>query len=256
MPATLARSASSRPTRAAASLLPVRPPRSSPSTVPAAASVRPLTSSMTWALMCLLDRNTARRGRSAVPRTCLRTRACRRRRASCLSFVVCVIGVASLRRLARLAVDDLTQVAHTLALVGLGLAQPPDVGRHLADELLVDTPHGDARRCRNLEGDAFGRVDRHHMAEPQGQLDAVGTLRRSAVADADDLELLGEPLGDADNHVVHQRTGETVQGAVPSLVVGPLHEDVPVLLADGDVLGDRPLEVALRPLDGDAPAGD
>ena len=35
--------------------------------VDAAASVRPARSSITCAVMCLLDRNTARRGRSAVP---------------------------------------------------------------------------------------------------------------------------------------------------------------------------------------------
>ena len=44
------------------------------STVDAAASVRPARSSMICALMCLLERNTARRGRSAVPCTSLRTR--------------------------------------------------------------------------------------------------------------------------------------------------------------------------------------
>ena len=44
------------------------------STVEAAASVRPARSSMTCALMCLVERNTARRGRSAVPMTFLRTR--------------------------------------------------------------------------------------------------------------------------------------------------------------------------------------
>ena len=44
------------------------------STVEAAAIVRPERSSITWAEMCLFERNTARRGRSAVPVTFLRTR--------------------------------------------------------------------------------------------------------------------------------------------------------------------------------------
>ena len=44
------------------------------SVVEAAASVRPARSSITWAVMCLFERNTARRGRSAVPCTFLRTR--------------------------------------------------------------------------------------------------------------------------------------------------------------------------------------
>ena len=53
----------------------------------AAARVRPVMSSITWAVMCLFDRNTAKRGRSAVPRTSLRTRWWRRVRASCFFFV-------------------------------------------------------------------------------------------------------------------------------------------------------------------------
>ena len=48
--------------------------RRSASVVDAAASVRPVVSSITCAVMCLFERNTARRGRSAVPRTFLRTR--------------------------------------------------------------------------------------------------------------------------------------------------------------------------------------
>src|SRR5207244_1977800 len=62
-PAARARSATSRPTVPAASLLPVAPARSSFSWVDAAASVRPVLSSMTWATTCLFDRNTASRGR-------------------------------------------------------------------------------------------------------------------------------------------------------------------------------------------------
>src|SRR5438132_329386 len=70
--------AATRPTVVAACLLAVAPPRRSLWTVDAAASVRPLVSSMTWAEMCLLDRNTARRGRAGVPTTVLRTRRWRR----------------------------------------------------------------------------------------------------------------------------------------------------------------------------------
>ena len=50
----------------------------------AAASVTPASSSISWAEMCLLERNTARRGRSDEPCTRRRTRACRRRRSSSL----------------------------------------------------------------------------------------------------------------------------------------------------------------------------
>ena len=40
----------------------------------AAANVRPASSSITWTVRCLLERNTARRGRAAVPWIFLRTR--------------------------------------------------------------------------------------------------------------------------------------------------------------------------------------
>ena len=65
-PAALARSATSWPTLVAASTLPCRWRRSR-SGDEAEASVRPVRSSITWALMWRFERNTARRGRSAVP---------------------------------------------------------------------------------------------------------------------------------------------------------------------------------------------
>ena len=60
------------------------------SVVDAAARVTPARSSMTWAAMCLFDRNTARRGRSAVPRTFLRTRRWRRIRD--FSLLLCAVS--------------------------------------------------------------------------------------------------------------------------------------------------------------------
>src|SRR3954471_15293265 len=95
--------------------------------------------------------------------------------------------LSSLGRLTGLALHVLACIPHALALVGLGLADLADVGRHLADRLLVDTAHGDARRNRHFEGHAVGRVDDHGMAEAEGELDLPRTTRGSAVADADDL---------------------------------------------------------------------
>src|SRR5439155_6060834 len=167
MPAALARSATRRPTFAAASRLPVGPARNSGSTVLAAASVRPARSSITWATMCRFDLNTASRGRSGVPSTFFRTRRCRRTRASALLLADIVIvsppsaaapltgslctfvrspSARSLCSLSCLALDDLAGIANALALVGLGLAHRPDVGRDLTDGLLVDPAHGDAGR--------------------------------------------------------------------------------------------------------------
>ena len=57
------------------------------------------------------------------------------------------------------------------------------------------------------------------------------------VADADDLEVLVEAVGDADDHVVDQAAGQAVQGPVLALVVGALDQQGRVLLADGDLAG-------------------
>src|SRR6476660_230376 len=107
--------------------------------------------------MCRLDRKTARRGRAVVPVTRLRTRRWRLTRASALPTAMGALLL--LPGLAGLAQDALAGVADTLALVGLGLADLADVGRHLADQLLVRPPDGDAGGARHLEGDPVGGVD-------------------------------------------------------------------------------------------------
>src|SRR6266508_4018724 len=163
--------------------------------------------------MCRLERKTARRGRSAVPRTFLRTRRWRRPRASRLVIVM----LGSFRALPRLAADVLVDVADALALVRLGLADLADVGRHLADELLVGAPDDDAGRDGHLEGDPLERLD---------------------VA-----------FGYADHHVVDQRPGEPVQRAVLALVVGTRDRELVADARDGDVVRRVVLERALRALD-------
>src|SRR6476661_6991146 len=97
--------------------------------------------------MCLFDRKTARRGRAALPRTFLRTRRWRRSLATCRFCIAACFQLSRrlLRRLAGLAQHALVGVADALALVRLGLADLADVGGHLADELLVEALHRDAR---------------------------------------------------------------------------------------------------------------
>src|SRR6476469_5705166 len=87
IPAALARWATSSPTlRALADLSPSLA-RTSASMVLAEASVRPTRSSTTWTLMCLDERVTTRRGRSAVPETFLRPRTWRRSREATRALV-------------------------------------------------------------------------------------------------------------------------------------------------------------------------
>src|SRR5262245_58315315 len=107
-------------------------------------------------------------------------------------FCMACLLPSLLRRLARLAQHALVGVADALALVRLGLADLADVGGDLADELLVEALHDDARRRRHLELDPCWRVDVHRVREPELEVDARRAGGGGAVADADDLELAGE----------------------------------------------------------------
>src|SRR5690606_17411840 len=78
----------------------------------------------------------------------------------------------SLTSLSGLAADVLACVLDALALVRLRLAQLADVGRDLADGLLVDPLHRQLRRGLHREGDALGSVDgdRVRVAEVELEL--------------------------------------------------------------------------------------
>ena len=75
----------------------------------------------------------------------------------------------------------LTRVANALALVGLGLAQLADVGRDLADQLLVDARHSQLRRALDGEGDPFGGLERDGVGEPELELELGRALGQDAV---------------------------------------------------------------------------
>src|SRR5439155_6900476 len=72
--------------------------------------------------------------------------------------------------LAGLLPHVLAFVPNALALVGLRLADLPDVGGHLADLLLVYAPDHDPGRRRHLELDAGRRLDRDRVGKPQRKL--------------------------------------------------------------------------------------
>src|SRR5512147_1700629 len=96
--------------------------------------------------MCLSERKTTSRGRSAVPWIARRTRKCRRlRRSSAVRGLR--IGLTSLRpRLAGLTAHLLPRVPDALALVRLRGPDRADLGGQLTDELLVAARDLDHRR--------------------------------------------------------------------------------------------------------------
>src|SRR5687767_547702 len=133
--------------------------------------------------MWLRLRNTARRGRASEPARVRRIRSWRLRRAAPRLATFVIVSVlrswsilaADLAGLAGLAADLLTGVVHSPASVGLDLPARAHLRGYLADQLLVDPDHREARRVLELEGDAVGRVDLDlvAVAEVERQLLAV-----------------------------------------------------------------------------------
>src|SRR3954451_8291662 len=165
MPAFLPVSASRFPTSAACSVL--SPLNDAGSWIhDADATVRRASSSTSCAKIPRFERNTSRRGRSAVPRTLPRTRRWRRRRA-CRVDTRLICG--HLRRgdgscpFPDLPADELALVADALALVRLRRADLKHLRGRPADELLVDAAHDHLRRRGHLEGNALARLDPNGM---------------------------------------------------------------------------------------------
>jgi hypothetical protein len=127
--------------------------------------------------------------------------------------------------------------------------------RDLADGLAVDAGDGDVRLLVDRDVDPGRDVEHHHVRVAQREHHLLA-LDLRAVADADDVEVLAEALGDTDDHVVDERPRQPVERAVLALVVGALDHEPAVLLAEGDGLGDGALEGALGTLDRDAVAVD
>src|SRR3954470_7814121 len=142
-----------------------------------------------------------------------------------------------LARLSSLAADDLALVLDALALVRLRRADLPDVRGDLADELLVDAGDAELRGPLHREGDAGRRGHVHRVREAQGELEVLA-LGGHPVTGAVDLQRLLVPLGDTDDHVGDQSTGEAVQFLGPTFVVGSVDVQLAIRLLDRDRLGD------------------
>src|SRR5579883_1792224 len=156
-------------------------------------------------------------------------------------------GSAPLLLLAFFAEDVLACVFHALALVWLGLAETADLGGDLADLLPVDAGDHHLGRLRRRDRDAGrDRVD-HVVAVAERDLQVLA-LHRGAVADAVDLELALEALGDAGDEVRHQRARGAPHRARAFGLVARIDLDRALLQFGADVLGQHQLEGALRPL--------
>src|SRR3954467_12990392 len=139
--------------------------------------------------------------------------------------------------------DVLALVADALALVGLRRPLLADDGGDLADLLLGVALDDHARRLGHLELDPLRSRDLDGVRVAERELE-VGALERGAVADALDLQRLGEAGGDALDHVRDQRSRQAVQRAVLGAVGRPADEELLALLDDLDVARLALLEIA------------
>src|SRR5665213_2090846 len=207
--------------------------------------------------MCCDERNTLSRGRSvAVVLMRWRTRAWRRAK-SCFDLLVIA---PFLLLLAFLAPHRLLRVFDALALVGLRLAVGADDGGDLPDTLLVRAGDGDERRLLADDLHVFRDRKGHVVAVAQLQHQVLA-LDRGAVADAIDLEIGVEALGDAGHHVVDERPRRAPQHARAFAVAARRHHDFAVLdrrldiVADGECQGAEPAfggQHRARQIDADA----
>src|SRR5512135_647677 len=259
MPFAWARSAMSVPTLTAAFLLAAlfALPRTPSSREVACASVVPAPSSMSWTEIQRSVLLTARRGRSAVPFTFVRMRAWMRVRASTRACAFCMVSSSLARGLAGLLLEDLAHEAEALELVWVRRPDSADLGRRLADLLLVDARHDDVRDVlglrvrRDVHRHALGHRERDLVREADAE-DDVLPLHLGLEADPDEVDLALEALGHAEDGVLDERAVEAVERLVLLLLAAADEDDRPVLLLDGDPREDGRRHGTLRALHGHA----
>src|SRR3954465_15758627 len=135
-------------------------------------------------------------------------------------------------RLAGLAAHLLAYVTNAFPLIGLRRTDRPKLGRNLSHQLLVgpfDLDHG-VVVYRDLN--ALGRLVFHRMRVPHDQIHSIGLCLR-LVSDTLDLQALGEALGYALHHVLHQGAGQPVKRLVPLFLGGP--GDGELIVAEGQL---------------------
>src|SRR6266508_249166 len=119
-----------------------------------------------------------------------------------------VTWLLRLAGLAGLATNLLAFVANTLALVRFRRSHPADPSRLFSHPLLVRPDDREPGLTIDREGHAVRRHHPHRMGVADAEDQRLAVHRRS-IADALNLEVLAESLGDPDHHVVEQRPSQT-----------------------------------------------
>src|ERR1022692_2840327 len=186
--------------------------------------------------MCLRLRNTANRGRSAVPVIRLRSRSCRATRRSFLLLTDISQNPLFLRcgAFTRLQLDRFALVSDALTLVWLWLADLANVGRDLADEGFIDASDFDLLRSRSLFGcdlerDAINRIHIYGMRVAHVE-EQSSPLSLNAIPDADDFQRFGVAGSYADNHVVDERSSQPMLAARLAQIIRPLQHNRSLLV--------------------------
>ena len=143
--------------------------------------------------------------------------------------------------------DDFTLVADALAVIALGLPGIADEGSHLADLLLVDAGDGDVGL---LDGD-FDAIDRrdHVLVGMAHVEDDILSTHLAPVADALDLEDLGEAVGDTLDHAGDEGAGRSVEHLHRNGVIRTLDEELVTVLLVAHVGIEDLAELSLGSLD-------
>src|ERR1022692_3391965 len=173
-----------------------------------------------------------------------RPRSARRRRVSRLSSFMSLLLLRFFQR------NLLVRILHALALVRLRRPETADLGRRLTDALPIDALDDDFRLARRFDGHAIRDRVIDQMRKTQRQRQTLG-LYRSAMSDADELELFLVALGHARDHIREVRSSGARDGVQPFRGRIGLDGQMLVLELDLDAALEREGERTLRTLNRD-----
>src|SRR3989339_2253821 len=145
--------------------------------------------------MFLIPRKTDNRGRSRVPNT--------------FFFLILLSSGSRFSRFTRFAPDDLANVADPFSFVWFNFSGQSDLGGDLAYFLRVDPLDLDPGPPLDLKIDPRRRVKLDRMGIAKLQLQLL-PLHRGAITDADQVQLLLEAFGHADDLVLNHAVVESL----------------------------------------------